>query len=267
MNVQAAKITRTPFILVLLLVATPLQSHEFWLETSNYQPKIAEKLPITLHLGEFFNGVSLPYLRDEFVLFQTYTGNTIKSVNGLDGDLPAATLAVSQPELTLVTYRSTPSRIKFEEWEKFESYLENQGLEHVIQSHAISGKPTKNITELYERNAKLLIGAGFVGRDRKTGLPLEIVAESNPSTLNRGSTLSVRLFFRGKPLVGSQITAFAKAEPTRPLKTRTDSTGRAKIQLPHAGAWLLSSVHMVALPATQNADWYSYWASLVFFRL
>ena len=105
MNIQAAKITATPFMLILLLIATPVQSHEFWLETSNYRPKIAEKLPITLHLGEFFNGVSLPYLQDEFVLFQTYTGNTIKSVNGLDGDLPAATLSVSQPELTLVTYR------------------------------------------------------------------------------------------------------------------------------------------------------------------
>ena len=70
MNIQAAKITGTPFILILLLIATPVQSHEFWLETSNYQPKIAEKLPITLHLGEFFNGVSIPYLRDEFVLFR-----------------------------------------------------------------------------------------------------------------------------------------------------------------------------------------------------
>mgnify|MGYP001223480119 CR=1 FL=1 len=266
MSIKAAKITGTPFILILLLIATPVQSHEFWLETSNYQPKIAEKLPITLHLGEFFNGVSLPYLRDEFVLFQTYTGNTIKSVNGLDGDLPATTLTVSQPELTLVTYRSTPSSIKFEEWDKFESYLQNQGLEHVIQSHTISGKPTKNITELYERNAKLLIGVGAVGRDRKTGLPLEIVVEGYSPVLGRGSAISVRLFYNGKPLAGSQITAFAKAKPNHPLNVRTDATGRAKIQLPHSGAWLLNSVHMVAPSVAQNVHWYSYWASLVFFR-
>ena len=194
MNIQAAKITATPFILILLLIATPVQSHEFWLETSHYQPKIAQKLPITIHLGEFFNGVTLPYLRDEFVLFQTHTDNSITPVNGLNGDLPATTVAVSRPGLTMVTYRSTPSDIKFGEWNKFERYLKNQGLERIIQDHLRMGKPTRGITELYERNAKLLIGAGVVGRDRKTGLPLEIVAESNPSTLKHGSTLSVRLF-------------------------------------------------------------------------
>ena len=266
MYLKASKITGTPFILILLLAATPLQSHEFWLETSNYQPKIAEKLPITLHLGEYFNGVTLPYLRDEIVRFQTLTGNSITSVNGLDGDLPATTLTISRVGLTLVTYRSTPSDIKFEGWDKFESYLQNQGLKRVIQSYTTSGKPTTNITERYERNAKLLIGVGAVGQDRKTGLPLELVAESNPTNLNRGSTLSVRLLFKGKPLAGSQITAFAKAIPTSPLKVRTDARGRAKIQLPHNGAWLLSSVHMVAPPAAQNVDWYSYWASMVFFR-
>ncbi len=266
MSIKTAKITGTPFILILLLLAAPANSHEFWLETSNYQPKISEKLAISLHLGEFFNGVSLPYLQDQFVLFQTHTGNTTTSVKGLNGDLPATTFAVSRPDLTLVTYRSTPSDIKFEEWEKFESYLQNQGLEHIAQNHMRSGKPIKDITELYERNAKLLIGVGATGQDRKIGLPLEIVAESNPSNLGRASSLSVRLFYNGKPLAGSQITAFAKAKPTHSRKVRTDATGRVKIQLPHSGAWLLSSVHMVAPSAAQNAHWYSYWASLVFFR-
>ena len=51
-----------------------------------YQPKIG-KLPITL-AGEFFNGVSLHICR-RIRSFSDYTGNTIKSVNGLDGDLPA----------------------------------------------------------------------------------------------------------------------------------------------------------------------------------
>lgn len=266
MTIKAAKITGTPFILILLLIVAPAHSHEFWLETSNYQPKIGEELPITLHLGEFFNGVSLPYLQDEFVLFQTHTGNTTTSLKGLNGDLPAARFAIFRPGLTLVTYRSAPSDIKFKEWEVFESYLQSQGLEHIIQNHVRSGKPIKDITELYERNAKLLIGVGAAGQDRKTGLPLEIVAERNPNNLDRGSALSVRLFYNGKPLAGSQITVFAKAKPTHPLKVRTDATGRAKIQLPHSGAWLLSSVHMVAPSAEQNIHWYSYWASLVFFR-
>mgnify|MGYP001399575891 CR=1 FL=1 len=266
MSIKAAKITGTLFILMLLLIATPAQSHEFWLETSNYQPKIGEKLQINLHLGEFFKGVSLPYLQDEFALFQSHTEKRTKPVRGLNGDLPAATLTVSRPGLTLVTYRSTPSEIKFEEWDKFETYLKNQGLERVIQSHMTSGKPTKDITELYERNAKLLIGVGAVGRDRKTGLPLEIVVEGYSPVLGRGSAISVRLFYNGKPLAGSQITAFAKAKPNHPLNVRTDATGRAKIQLPHSGAWLLNSVHMVAPSVAQNVHWYSYWASLVFFR-
>jgi uncharacterized GH25 family protein len=252
----------------ILCWALPASAHELWLETSDYYSPVTAAVPVSVHVGEYFKGNSFPYLGDEIVRFAVHAGGTSADITGLNGDLPAATVTLPAPGLAAVTYHSHPFDLVFKEWEKFDAYIKQQGIRGVLSRHTNGNKARNGIKELYERDAKLLInvGGGGEGQDRLTGLPLELVAERNPYQLKTGDPLPVRLYFQGTPLADIQITALTKADPKRPQKIRTDSSGRASIPLPHTGPWLLSAVHMVEPQKDQNAHWYSYWASLVFSR-
>jgi uncharacterized GH25 family protein len=252
----------------ILCLALPASAHEFWLETTDYHPPVTAAVPISIHVGQFFKGNSFPYLGDEFVRFAVHAGGKTADIKGMNGDMPAANIALLTPGLAAVTYHSHPFDLTFKEWKKFEAYIHQEGLSGVLARHAKGDKPRTEIKELYERDAKLLIdaGGGGKGQDGLTGLPLELVAEHNPYRLKAGNPLPVRLYFRGTPLPDVQITAFSRADPKHPKKYRTDSSGRAEVPLPLPGPWLLNAVHMVEPAKDQDAHWYSYWASLVFFR-
>jgi hypothetical protein len=130
--------------------------------------------------------------------------------------------------------------------------------------------------------------------DRVLGFTLELVAEQDPSALRdvvaaEGDVLhaaelqplTVQLLFEGRPLAGALVRATPlvhapRAEdpavpfgaPTpRPLRVRTDASGRAELRLPHRGEWLLTAVHMRPAPAdidVPDVEWESFWASLTF---
>ncbi|MBI4274984.1 MAG: DUF4198 domain-containing protein, partial [Rhizobiales bacterium] len=191
-----------------------------------------------------------------------------KPVKGVDGDDPAVVMKFTNPGLIVMAHYSTPEKLSFETWEKFEAYLELEGLQRIAPVHRSAGKPITGIKELYSRCAKLLIdvGGGSKGEDRATGMPLEIVALRNPYSLAAGEQLPVRILHEGKPIEGIQITAIAKAEPDKRNNFRTDADGRASIAVPLSGPWLLNAVHMLEPKPGEDAHWTSLWASMTFLR-
>jgi uncharacterized GH25 family protein len=255
-------------VLAALILAAPATAHEFWLEPGKYAPKAGENVPVTLRVGQFFNGATFPYLSDNFVKFSAFHGGKSQPVKGLDGDDPAATLAFPQSGLAVMTFHSIWLELVFEEWTKFETYLKKEGLSHIVARHRAAGKRETNVKEFYARAAKLLIDVGGTGKgaDRLTGMPLELVAERNPYGLAKGGALPVRLYYQGKPLADVQITAIAKAEGDKRNTYRTDKDGRALIALPLSGAWLLNAVHMMDGVPGEGAEWQSLWASMIFER-
>jgi hypothetical protein len=252
---------------VLGFAAPVAAAHEFWLEPAEFTPKIGQRVPIGIYIGQNFKGDSFPFLREEFKRFVVIDARGEKPVKGIAGDDPAVTMTFSRPGLVIFAHYSTPESLTFETWEKFESYLQTEGLEHIAALHRAEGKPETGIKEIYSRCAKLLIDvARGAGEDRLTGMPLELVAERNPYRLGANEPLPVRLFHDGKPVAGVLITAFAKANPENKQRVRTDAEGRAAIALPVSGPWLLNAVFMQAASARENAHWTSLWASLTFAR-
>lgn len=104
--------------------------------------------------------------------------------------------------------------------------------------------------------------------------PLEILPERNPCDLfaqtSTPAALPVRVFLHGKPLGGALLGALelradaAERKPQAPILARTDGEGRAQLELPRAGRWMLAVVHMERAKDTDKADWESLWASLTF---
>lgn len=243
-------------------------AHEFWLEPANYVPKSGETVPIKIVIGQNFKGNSYPFIREEYKKFVAIDAAGEKPVKGVDGDDPAIKPKFTVPGLVVFAHYSTPEPLEFETWEKFESYLKMEGLDHIASQHKQQSKPATGIKETYSRCAKLLMNVGKPGgSDRLTGMPLELVAERNPYELQAGETLPVRLFFNGKPIQGIQVTAFTKSDPDKRQHVRTDADGRAAIVLNSSGPWLLNAVHMMEPGPQEKAHWSSLWASLTFARL
>jgi hypothetical protein len=254
-------------LLGLAVAAAPAVAHEFWLDAVDYTPKVGEEVPIVHRSGQNFLGDSFPFLKEMTRRYIVADAKGVRPVKAVEGDDPAADITFPNAGLAIVAFEGNPDSITFETLERFEDVIKEEGLEHIVEQHAERKLAPTNIRELYARCAKALIkvGAG-VGSDRPVGMPLEIVAEQNPYSLKAGEPLSVRVLYQGKPVPGIMIKSFHLKDKQSPRRVRTDADGRARIELPIKGEYLLNAVHMLPHDKPAEADWISYWASMTFKR-
>lgn len=267
--------TRLPAIALLASAAlcqvTTALAHDFWIEPATFSPATGTSLPVTLRVGEDFNGTSQPFVPDWFVDFSVSSSSGREPVKGFVGDDPAATLALKTPGLRLIGYHSTRAFVDLEAG-RFDKYLQAEGLEWVREQRRQRGQDNANGREYYSRCAKSLVsandgrGAGDgKGFDQVLGYPLELIPRANPYALAPGQRLPLLLTWEGKPLAGVLVIAFTADQPAKRFQARTGRDGTVTLPLDRAGRWLVKAVHMIEVPDTDPAaDWESFWASLTF---
>jgi len=160
------------------------------------------------------------------------------------------------------------SKFTFDKFETFKKYLAYEELNHILGVYKGVKKLPTSITEKYLRTSKPLLNtsSSISGKDTFTGMPLELVLESTLLKAQKIEKVPVRLYFRNRPLAGAQISAISKSTPeTRDLYV-TDANGRAFIELPYSGPWLLNAVHMFKPKDASKVHWESIFASIAFFR-
>ncbi|MBL8201494.1 MAG: DUF4198 domain-containing protein [Chromatiales bacterium] len=247
--------------------AVPALAHDFWIEPAVFTPAAGASLPVTLRVGEDFNGTSQPFVPDWFVDFSVTSAAGRERVRGFVGDDPATTLALQAPGLRLIGYHSTRSFVDLDA-ERFDKYLQAEGLESVRELRRQRGQDKASGREYYSRCAKSLVSAGdgpAAGFDRVLGYPLELIPQANPYALAPGKALPLVLHYRGKPIPDVLVIAFTADQPARRFQARTGADGRVTLPLDRAGRWLVKAVHMIEVPDTDPAaDWESFWASLTF---
>jgi uncharacterized GH25 family protein len=253
---------------LLLMPASLLHAHDFWIEPSTFQPSIGEPVDLTLRVGQDFGGDSQPYITHWFSDYRAVGPDTEYAIEGVIGDDPAGHFVPRAAGVHIIGYRSTRNFVEMEPG-KFDAYLEKEGLDGPRAERARTGQTHTAGRELYSRCAKSLISAGDTEAggdyDRFLGYTLELIPERNPYTLSAGDRLPVRLLYETEPLEGALVIAFSSDRPENKLRQRTDANGRVTLDLPHAGTWLVKAVHIVAVPENeQRADWESFWASMTF---
>ena len=193
-------------LLLLTLLATPLQAHDFWIEPGTR----------SLRVGENFEG---------------------EPVRG-----SAPVLVVQRNGAVMLTYQSGQFANHEMPREKFERYLEEEGLTRI--------HPTGDVQrERFGRFAKSVVR----GAPEATG-PLGWRFEIVPLPASR-----FQLLYEGKPLADTLVVAMNRAKER--LAARTDAQGTVTFDLAK-GAWLIKSVHMVEAPPDSGVTWESLWASL-----
>lgn len=245
----------------LLCAAVPAAAHDFWIAPSTFKPAPGAAVSVRLRVGMQFKGDPVPRLKPLLVRFAMLDGTGEHAIPGPEGMDPAGYVRPG-PGLSTLIYLSAPSEVELD-GAKFEAYLKEEGLDDISALRARRGEASKPARDAYVRCAKALLGSG-AGFDHPAGLPLELVPERDPSTLQSSGSFPLRLLRDGRPLAGALVAAINQDDPTRRITARTDRHGRANLTLPSKGVWLVKAVHMEPAPAELHADWKSLWASLTF---
>ena len=258
---------------MLLVVAVGLPSqrlyaHDFWIEPTRFSVAAGDRVELVLRVGQDLAGDRLPYINNWFSDYRVVAPSGSRPIDGLMGDDPAGSFEAQEAGVHVVGYRSTVDFVEMEP-AKFRSYLEDEGLQHVIGTRAERGDSEKPAREIYSRCAKALVDV--VGTSdaenwsTRIGYTLELVPERNPYALAPGDSLPVRLLYEGAPIEGILVQAFVADRPDEKFAARTDARGSVTLPLTRPGLWLVKAVHIIETPADiTRADWESFWASLTF---
>jgi uncharacterized GH25 family protein len=251
---------------LLLAAAAAIRAHDFWIEPSSFRPAVGSQLSVSLRVGEHFRGEPVPRAGPKIGKFVIASAAGEVPIGGLPGTDPAGFARVTGPGFLVLGYRSNRTSITLEP-EKFEKYLQDEGLDPVLKARAAKNESGKPGNEVYSRCAKSIVaanGTGEEGFDRALGFTLELVAESNPLKLRAGDTMKMRLLYEGRGLAGGLVKLTHRDDPDSTATARTGADGAVSFKLPRKGVWLARVVHMVPAPADTGADWESLWASLTF---
>jgi uncharacterized GH25 family protein len=249
------------------LAPVATHAHDFWIQPATFRPGVPSPLALGLRVGDDFpRGQGYRRNPQHIVRFVIVGPGGSQPVLGVDGRDPAGLVRITEPGIYVVGYESTATVLELAA-DRFEAYLREEGLEHVLRHRVERGETNRPGREAFARCAKTLVLAGTAapaGYDRALGFILELIPEQNPYGLQAGEELAVRLLYRGAPLGGGRVVARHAADSAATVEARTDPQGQARLRLGRPGVWLLRSLHMVPAPQAARAEWESFWASLTF---
>jgi hypothetical protein len=249
-----------------IVFVSTVNAHDFWIEPDSFRPAQNSPVEIRLREGMDFKGNTLPYIPEWFSDFSQSSTAGREAIESTPGDDPAAILRAPEGPL-LVGYLSNRAFVELPA-EKFNGYLEEEGMEFIRKERIARGEDDKPALEYFVRCAKTLLQTGPVGDDQvygnTLGYTLELTPLSNPYLLEAGDSLTFRLVYRGKPASNLLVQAFTAANPTARQRIRTDDNGEAVVKLTEPGIWMVKAVNIQPIIADPKAKWQSYWASFLF---
>jgi len=261
--------------LLLLAVATAADAHDFWLQPPRWQFAPREPVGITLEVGHGPYRQRSPIPARRIIRFEAMTpdGRRTDLRRGLHVGEAAddATVAFGTPGTYLVVLETDNRAESHLPAIRFNDYLKVEGLTPAIALRARTARTDADGAENYSRHAKMIVQVGPVDQTglslllKPVGLALEIVPETNPSSIRRGGVLPVRIYYRGAPLAGALVKLNDLDRDAQPIEMhRSDAAGRTAFTIPGKGSWQLNVIWTRSLPRTSPTDFDTSFSSLSF---
>lgn len=251
----------------ILVGATSVGAHDFWLAAADWRPAGATSATITAGIGERFPSRTIFRARDNWLTEWRILGEAgdvhapaawgkagLELTNAVPLPAPGAYLGVAVVAAQTIVMKGA----------EFTDYLVEEGLDDVVAARRSAGETDDPTIERYGRYAKIALrsGAGSAAHlTRPVGLRAEFVPSGDPTSIRAGQSLTVQLLIGGTPAAGATVFA---AAPGTSVRAITDTHGRATFVIDRDGPWLIKSIHMTRLPAGSPAQWESDWATLTF---
>lgn len=245
-----------------------VNAHEFWLLPKKFKYQVGEKMAVDFMVGENFEGEFWDLQRHKVEKLAIYNrvGKTdlINKVTATKGN--NLEYAFNNVGTHMIALESNDAFIELEP-EKFDAYLEEDGLEFIKEERKKLGEENRNSRELYRRFAKLLVQVGDKTDDtynKTAGFKMEIIPSQNPYDLKAGDHLECKVFYRGNPEAHALVKVWSHIGNRIFLQNiYTESDGSVRFPISNKGPWMVSAVKMVR-SSGREAEWESMWASLVF---
>ena len=251
-----------------VLAANGVLAHESWLEPQQYQVETGGDLTADLKNGQKFTGSTLAYFKSNIIRFDMIMSDTLVPVEGRLGNIPAlATTAPAVDGLLVLVYQSTPSSLKYSEWQKFMDFAAHKDFKTAEADHTAAGWPQQDFREVYTRYIKSLVGVGNgEGADVVTGMETEFVALTNPYSATFDGTMQVQVLYQAQPRADAQVEIFHRDPKGEVVvtTTRTDDQGVASIPVTPGSEYLLDAVVLRPYAGDKDAVWETLWAALTF---
>ncbi|MBT8413928.1 MAG: DUF4198 domain-containing protein [Boseongicola sp.] len=247
------------------------KAHEFWIDPAEHLVSTSDQVVAALRVGQDFVGNSQAYLPQNFVRFDYAMGGEVMPVEGRIGDRPALRMDAPGDGLMVVIHQTTGSLLTWDEFERFEAFVEHKDAMWTLEAHKARGLSEENVREVYSRFAKSLVGVGSAaGDDIVAGMETEIIALENPYTGNMSDGLDVRVLYRGAPRVDEQVEVYelTESDEMTVFTVRTDGNGVATVPVKAGARYMLDSVVLrepsAELASQYGVAWESLWANLTF---
>jgi uncharacterized GH25 family protein len=245
-----------------------LQSHEFWLEPWKFKIQPGESVNIKFAVGENFTGEDWDLGKHVVTKMQLFekqgTQDLMPAVPKVKGARMKVNIANEGTKLIAMQGKASFIQLN---GTKFNAYLEEDGIENVIEWRKKNGQDTVGAKEFYSRYTKLMIQSGNALDDtwkKVVGHRLEIIPEQNPYTLKSGDYLTCKVLYERKPVPHTMVKVWGHVGNKIFLQDAyTEDDGTVKFPISANGPWMVSCVRMEK-SKDPKADWESSWASLVF---
>jgi len=265
--VNTSKIVIISLINILFL-STVSYPHDSWLVPDTYRMKPGETVTISANTGMDFpkslNAISTDRIDRFFIVGMS---GTIRLGNfEVAGNSTRATCIPGKPGTYTAALALMPKLIKLAP-EEFNRYLLSDGMKNIYELRKREGTLNEYAIESYSKYPKTILQVGDKTDDsclKPVNLPVEIVPESNPYTLNKGDKLVVTALFMGEPLAGWELSwSYPGHGESFAGTVITGKDGRAAVPLEKSGPTVLRFTHMMKVNKKTH-NWESHWASLTF---
>lgn len=251
----------------------PVHAHDFWLAPESYQAQEGQALDISIMIGHPADRMLWPVDPHRVISFRSFGPDGLRdqqaaiSNYNLDKEL---LVTFESSGIHMLTIETTQAFSKLES-EKFNAYLEEEGLTPIIIDRVRKGATENAGTEVYSRRGKSIIQVGSLNEDdsefltRPVGMTLEVVPLTNPARLVSGEAMKSQIFYRGKPQAGVTIGLIdLSGDLGLTQKQISDENGYVSFLKPSSGAWMQHAVWSDPMENTERADYDTIFSSLSF---
>ena len=196
-NRSTSLINRVLSLLLTFLAATGLSAHDLYILPQTFSVNPGSKLAVGYHNGDSFPGSEVAPTIARLMHAELLSAGSTAIIGDLKTDDKRVTGTVEVPAqrgTMILSAQTIPNLIQLEP-DKFVDYLKEEGLFHVLNSRSQHGETQRPGRERYSKFAKSLVVSGSADDFYKhvVGFPIEIIPEANPSILQPGRDLPVRL--------------------------------------------------------------------------
>ncbi|UYQ95703.1 DUF4198 domain-containing protein [Chitinophaga horti] len=252
-----------------ICVSLAALAHEFWLQPLKFWLKKNEATNISILVGEDYKGEKSDWSKYKIQQLKHYSA---EGAEDYTAHLSAADKSIIEAKFAkagnhLIAFNNSNKFIELEA-EKFNEYLETEGLGYIAELRKSQQNADKPGREFYQRCVKTLFKVGGKNDSTfavNTGMRLELIPRQNPYTMKNGDQMTMQVLFDNQPVKGALVLAWNVVdEKTSVTRHTTNEAGEVMFPVTLKGRWMISSVHMTPYTASTEADWQSYWGSYTF---